>query len=741
MKARIFAACALAIILAWVQLSQAKETRFQSGYFWSEESNWSNGLPEEGDDVYIDVDCIVDDDADVPELASLTINATLDNTDAFYPPDFYVTGDLNINDGGNFKSDGAITVYDSLFIWPNGTGTFNADVDVWGNMWVEDEATFNGDVDVDGHLYFGSPASLGYGGGYFTVTFNGQLEADDMDVGVVYGTPTVVCKDTVDVGNLKIQETLKIYKFLSCFDLTLENYGSLYAYGGISCDWGFQVDETSAFYSQGDYTYTVAHILDMDGTFQVTQGTFKMNPSSSASYTSAEIHTGQDCYLYNLVISGGKPTEVHQSDSYPLDIRGDLTVEEGKTLNAKGSTIKLAGDFNCAGTYTYGAGETPTFIFNGSGTQNLSGNVGFYHLTINSGSTVNTGSYTPSVAPASLTENGYLQGKIKCTQDISSDATYSLGNLGCQITNGSGLGTVPVTRHTGSAHSGASHSLTRWYNISASSADNSVTLRLEYRDSELNGNDEANLNIWRYSGGNWTKYAATSRDASSNYVEAVVEVPSGGSDWVLSDAEDDQSLPVEFISASATFDAEHNAVQLRWKVASEVDNLGFTIDRRILPDGQYSAIGFVGGRGSEPTAMSYSYADKLISPDTWYAYRISSKHLDGTLTVLTDELKVFTKKGAIFPKDLTLYQNQPNPFRGATTLRFWLPAEENTTLRIYDLRGRLVYQHSFGKLKRGMHQVVWQGRDDAGHDFCAGLYFYELQAGEHRLTGKMIRIR
>jgi hypothetical protein len=46
-----------------------------------------------------------------------------------------------------------------------------------------------------------------------------------------------------------------------------------------------------------------------------------------------------------------------------------------------------------------------------------------------------------------------------------------------------------------------------------------ATLRLHYLDSELNGNNESMLQLWRDNGTNWTMQGVSSRNTTQNWVE------------------------------------------------------------------------------------------------------------------------------------------------------------------------------------------------------------------------------
>ena len=71
------------------------------------------------------------------------------------------------------------------------------------------------------------------------------------------------------------------------------------------------------------------------------------------------------------------------------------------------------------------------------------------------------------------------------------------------------------------------------------------------------------------------------------------------------------ALPVELTSFTAK--AENNNVMLNWETATELNNLGFEIQRskelNPLISGWHT-LGFVKGRGTSVTSSSYSFTDK-----------------------------------------------------------------------------------------------------------------------------------
>jgi PKD repeat protein len=87
-------------------------------------------------------------------------------------------------------------------------------------------------------------------------------------------------------------------------------------------------------------------------------------------------------------------------------------------------------------------------------------------------------------------------------------------------------------------------------------------------------------------------------------------------------------------------------------------------------------------------------------------------------------------------------RNYPNPFNPRTTIAFELGARAPVDLRVFDASGRLVRRLVDGEpLDPGRHDVVWNGRDDAGKLLASGTYFYRLEAGEHSGTRKMVLMK
>jgi hypothetical protein len=91
-----------------------------------------------------------------------------------------------------------------------------------------------------------------------------------------------------------------------------------------------------------------------------------------------------------------------------------------------------------------------------------------------------------------------------------------------------------------------------------------------------------------------------------------------------------------------------------------------------------------------------------------------------------------------FPR---LLANYPNPFNPTTTIPFELASRDQVTLRIYDARGALVRTLKNETFPRGVHQAVWDGRDDRGLHVATGVYFVRLVTRDVVTTRKIVMIK
>lgn len=147
------------------------------------------------------------------------------------------------------------------------------------------------------------------------------------------------------------------------------------------------------------------------------------------------------------------------------------------------------------------------------------------------------------------------------------------------------------------------------------------------------------------------------------------------------------------------------------------------------------------------------YCTGMVIPGTSFDGEVNKLYLRVTSEIDTANTKrdtVTVEVGAVtgvdtdnLPAPRTIrHSSYPNPFNPRVTIRFTVPPSgEETSIVIYDLSGRHVRTIFRGHLKAGEYVKDWDGRNKKGDTVSSGIYFYQIKAGRHSATGKLVLIR
>ena len=82
---------------------------------------------------------------------------------------------------------------------------------------------------------------------------------------------------------------------------------------------------------------------------------------------------------------------------------------------------------------------------------------------------------------------------------------------------------------------------------------------------------------------------------------------------------------------------------------------------------------------------------------------------------------------------------QPNPFTTQTAIHYTVPSEgAGVAIKLYDIRGRLVRTLVDRNQAGGVHEAAWDGRDGAGREVPAGVYFVRASSADETVTRKVL---
>lgn len=196
------------------------------------------------------------------------------------------------------------------------------------------------------------------------------------------------------------------------------------------------------------------------------------------------------------------------------------------------------------------------------------------------------------------------------------------------------------------------------------------------------------------------------------------------------------AIPVELVSFNGK--EVDGVVHLTWETATETNNLGFDVERK-LDNNEWVTIGHVKGKGTSSEMSAYVFRDdiKALSFEGTITYRLKQIDFDGS-TTYSKEINVLIVNG---PTEYVLNQNYPNPFNPSTVIGFTLPKQSNVKLHIYDSMGRLVKTLLNETKQRGSYSVEWNGVDQTGKRVASGIYFYKLETPDQIITKKMVLMK
>jgi hypothetical protein len=187
-------------------------------------------------------------------------------------------------------------------------------------------------------------------------------------------------------------------------------------------------------------------------------------------------------------------------------------------------------------------------------------------------------------------------------------------------------------------------------------------------------------------------------------------------------------IPVELVSFNAS--ANGSEVNLTWITATELNNSGFSIEKK-SGSSNWQSIGFVKGIGTTTAASNYSFTDKNISSQTTYSYRLKQIDFDGTFSY-SKTVQVSTNLIGTFE----LKQNYPNPFNPSTQISFSLTQNGLVKLVVYNLLGQEVKTIINQNMEAGSHSITFNA-----DGLQSGVYIYKLTSAGSTLTKKMMYVK
>jgi hypothetical protein len=203
----------------------------------------------------------------------------------------------------------------------------------------------------------------------------------------------------------------------------------------------------------------------------------------------------------------------------------------------------------------------------------------------------------------------------------------------------------------------------------------------------------------------------------------------------------DLSLPVEL--SSFTAESQSTGVLLKWTTESEIENLGFVLERREKADKEkwteivsYKSNPALAGQGSTNERHEYQYLDKVVQPGVTYEYCLADVDYYGRITWHNPISITAAIMTVVVPTEFGLYKIYPNPFNPSTNLRYGIDHDGQTTLQVYNLQGQLIETLVNTYHAAGTYDFNWQPEN-----ISAGVYIVQLQSGNLSYRQKVAHVK
>ena len=182
---------------------------------------------------------------------------------------------------------------------------------------------------------------------------------------------------------------------------------------------------------------------------------------------------------------------------------------------------------------------------------------------------------------------------------------------------------------------------------------------------------------------------------------------------------DEASNPVPVELTSLVSSVNGNSVTLKWTTASEKNNNGFQIERK-LGAGEWTIAGFVKGKGSTVSVSEYAFIDKELSAGKYF-YRLKQTDYDGTVQYhqLSNEVEIGV------PAEFSVSQNYPNPFNPTTKIDYSIAQQATVKIELFDMTGSKVIDLINNVAEAGYYSI---NVDMAKLGLSSGNYIYRLTA-------------
>jgi hypothetical protein len=223
-----------------------------------------------------------------------------------------------------------------------------------------------------------------------------------------------------------------------------------------------------------------------------------------------------------------------------------------------------------------------------------------------------------------------------------------------------------------------------------------------------------------------------------NVVTVWTDERAGGVDMDIYTAVVNPIVPVELTNFTARVSGGNTI--LEWSTATELNNLGFEIQRSTPQSPPYQGgegearggwitIGFVEGHSTTTEPQNYSFTDNGIGGTVYY--RLKQIDFNGTY-----EFSFVLEVNSATVTTMDLEQNYPNPFNPNTDIKYQVGSDGFVSLEVFNSLGEVVATLVSEFKQGGTYHTSFNASN-----LPSGVYVYILKSGNFIQSKKMILLK
>lgn len=247
-----------------------------------------------------------------------------------------------------------------------------------------------------------------------------------------------------------------------------------------------------------------------------------------------------------------------------------------------------------------------------------------------------------------------------------------------------------------------------------------------------------------YYNSNWHAYYRDAMQGIIYFPDVVFDASKADLPIILGDV--DPTLPVEMSSFNA-FITANSYVTIAWTSQSESGLIGYRVYRNVIESLTNSMLisGFINATNTS-NQQTYSFEDHHdLQPELYYYWlectdmngfssfygptsvNLSNNNTDGG----APQLEISTAIRKVYP----------NPFNPTATINYSLAKKADVQINIYNSRGQRVRHLGKGESDAGLHNIIWNGKDDNGIECSSGIYFFQLLVNKQSYFKKAMLLK